>query len=221
MGHPVHLPETSTLQVTQRLVKVEKTTKNHQQASLQLAALLKEIEKTVKATQLQAGSAGEAGGNGKSTTAANEMMRGILPTLEGIRKRLDAQAEERVLAAKDEKDIMLKVLGVVDEFRESGVTCKNLDTETKNLANDNTLLQIFNAFNELKNNVNQKETLNVKHCNEIKGEVARVTRGLSEVTKQVTRGDQQQGGSPGGNAVVTTAGPMFAAKVRCLAELLT
>ena len=43
---------------------------------------------------------------------------------------------------KDEKDIMLKILGVVDEFRESGVTCKNLDTETKNLANDNTLLQV-------------------------------------------------------------------------------
>ena len=37
---------------------------------------------------------------------------------------------------------MLKILGVVDEFRESGVTCKNLDTETKNLANDNTLLQV-------------------------------------------------------------------------------
>ena len=47
-----------------------------------------------------------------------------------------------MLTAKDEKDIMLKILGVVDEFRESGVTCKNLDTETKNLANDNTLLQV-------------------------------------------------------------------------------
>ena len=35
----------------QRLGKVEKTTKDHRQASLQLAALLKEIEKTVKATQ--------------------------------------------------------------------------------------------------------------------------------------------------------------------------
>ena len=48
-----------------------------------------------------------------------------------------------MLTAKDEKDIMLKILGVVDEFRESGVTCKNLDTETKNLANDNTLLQVW------------------------------------------------------------------------------
>ena len=38
-------------QMTQRLGKVEKTTKDHRQASLQLAALLKEIEKTVKATQ--------------------------------------------------------------------------------------------------------------------------------------------------------------------------
>ena len=47
-----------------------------------------------------------------------------------------------LIASKDEKDIMLKILGVVDEFRESGVTCKNLDTETKNLANDNTLLQV-------------------------------------------------------------------------------
>ena len=37
--------------MTQRLGKVEKTTKDHRQASLQLAALLKEIEKTVKATQ--------------------------------------------------------------------------------------------------------------------------------------------------------------------------
>ena len=61
--------------------------------------------------------------------------------VEGIRKRLDAQAEERVLTAKDEKDIMLKILGVVDEFRETGVTCKNV-AETKNLANDNTLLQV-------------------------------------------------------------------------------
>ena len=41
----------SHMQVTQRLGKVEKTTKDPRQASLQLAALLKEIEKTVKATQ--------------------------------------------------------------------------------------------------------------------------------------------------------------------------
>ena len=39
------------MQVTQRLGKVEKTTKDHRQASLQLAALLKEIEKAVKSTQ--------------------------------------------------------------------------------------------------------------------------------------------------------------------------
>ena len=43
--------------------------------------------------------------------------------------------------SKDEKDIMLKILGVVDEFRHEGVTCKNV-AETKNLANDNTLLQV-------------------------------------------------------------------------------
>ena len=36
---------------------------------------------------------------------------------------------------------MLKILGVVDEFRHEGVTCKNV-AETKNLANDNTLLQV-------------------------------------------------------------------------------
>ena len=37
--------------------------------------------------------------------------------------------------------MMLKILGVVDEFRHEGVTCKNV-AETKNLANDNTLLQV-------------------------------------------------------------------------------
>ena len=105
---------------------------------------------------------------------------------------------------------MLKILGMVDEFRESGVTCKNLDTEAKNLANDNTLLQIFNAFNELKNTVNQKETLNVKHCNEIKGEVARVSRGLAEVTKGYQQ--QQQQGSPG-NSLSASSSPVSATKV--------
>ena len=90
------------MQVTQRLVKVEKTTKNHQQASLQLAALLKEIEKAVKATQaLQGeGGGGGGGGNGKANEMALSTCGKILPTLEGIRKRLDVQAEERVLAAK-------------------------------------------------------------------------------------------------------------------------
>ena len=81
-----------------------------------------------------------------------------------------------------------------------------------NELNSSSLIQIFNAFNELKNNVNQKETLNVKHCNEIKGEVARVTRGLAEVTKSYQQQQQQQQGS-GGNAVVNTAGPTFASKV--------
>ena len=89
------------MQVTQRLVKVEKTTKNHQQASLQLAALLKEIEKAVKATQaLQGEGGGGGGGNGKANEMALSTCGKILPTLEGIRKRLDVQAEERVLAAK-------------------------------------------------------------------------------------------------------------------------
>ena len=111
---------------------------------------------------------------------------------------------------------MLKILGMVDEFRESGVTCKNLDTEAKNLANDNTLLQIFNAFNELKNTVNQKETLNVKHCNEIKGEVARVSRGLAEVTKGYQQ--QQQQGSPG-NSLSASSSPVSATKVGVRIEL--
>ena len=53
----------------------------------------------------------------------------------------------------------------------------------------------------------------MKHCNEIKGEVARVTRGLAEVTKSYQQQQQQQQGSGGGNAVVNTAGPTFAAKV--------
>ena len=88
------------MQVTQRLVKVEKTTKNHQQASLQLAALLKEIEKAVKATQALQGEGGGGGGNGKANEMALSTCGKILPTLEGIRKRLDVQAEERVLAAK-------------------------------------------------------------------------------------------------------------------------
>ena len=86
--------------MTQRLVKVEKTTKNHQQASLQLAALLKEIEKAVKATQALQGEGGGGGGNGKANEMALSTCGKILPTLEGIRKRLDVQAEERVLAAK-------------------------------------------------------------------------------------------------------------------------
>ena len=80
---------------------MEKTTKNQQAGHLQLASLLKEIEKAVKATQAMQGEAGA--GTGKGT--ADEKMAlstcgKILPTLEGIRKRLDAQAEERVLAAK-------------------------------------------------------------------------------------------------------------------------
>ena len=70
-----------------------------------------------------------------------------------------------------------------------------------------SLHQIFNAFNELKNNVNQKETLNLKHCNEIKGEVARVTRSLAEVTKQQQQ--QQQGAA--GNSVTPTS-PMLGTK---------
>ena len=89
------------------------------------------------------GAAADGAAAGKGAMNAQEMAlsKVLLPTMEGIRKRLDAQAEERVLTAKDEKDIMLKILGVVDEFRETGVTCKNV-AETKNLANDNTLLQV-------------------------------------------------------------------------------
>ena len=189
-------------EVTQRMVKMEKTTKNYQQASLQLAALMKEIEKSVKAMQQAAGGPGD-GGKGANEMALSTCGK-ILPTLEGIRKRLDVQAEERVLTNKEEKDILLKIFAVVDEFKESGVICKNV-AETKNLANDNTLLQIFNAFNELKNNVNQKETLNVKHCNEIKVEVAKVARGLQDVTKGQQKQDQA-------SATVTNASPMFAAK---------
>ena len=49
----------------------------------------------------------------------------------------------------------------------------------------------------------------MKHCNEIKGEVARVTRGMAEVTKGY---QQQQQGSPGNS--VTNASPIFSAKVR-------
>ena len=92
---------------------------------------------------MQGAAADGAAAAGKGTMNAQEMAlsKVLLPTMEGIRKRLDAQAEERVLTAKDEKDIMLKILGVVDEFRETGVTCKNV-AETKNLANDNTLLQV-------------------------------------------------------------------------------
>ena len=51
------------------------------------------------------------------------------------------QIDLLLISSKDEKDIMLKILGVVDEFRHEGVTCKNV-AETKNLANDNTLLQV-------------------------------------------------------------------------------
>ena len=49
----------------------------------------------------------------------------------------------------------------------------------------------------------------MKHCNEIKGEVARVTRGLAEVTKGY---QQQQQGSASNS--VANASPIFSAKVR-------